>query len=199
MGFYDEIVAVTCTFLDMRLSCQKAACLCMSRTKNMGGDREGNASVVAVRAGAERPPVLAAASRSRGCEAHAIFPRGMGVKAHIIVQLATYIESRCVMPQHVTERDVRGIAEYTRIRLDDDEVKQMTVDLNDIIESLKPITEYNLEGVEPTFHPIGSLSNVMRDDVEVPGFTQEEALMNAPVREGDCFKIPSILGEGGDR
>ena len=63
------------------------------------------------------------------------------------------------MAQHVTERDVRGIAEYTRIHLDEDEVKQMTVDLNDIIESLKPITEYDLDGVEPTFHPIGSLSN----------------------------------------
>ena len=103
------------------------------------------------------------------------------------------------MPQHVTERDVRAIAEYTRIHLDDDEVAGMTVDLNNIIESLKPITEYDLEGVEPTFHPIGSLSNVMREDVEVPSFTQEEALSNAPARQGGSFLIPSILGEGGDR
>ena len=103
------------------------------------------------------------------------------------------------MPQHVTERDVRDIAEYTRIRLDDDEVASMTVDLNNIIESLKPITEYDLEGVEPTFHPIGSLSNVMREDVEAPSFTHEEALANAPARQDGCFLIPSILGEGGDR
>ena len=103
------------------------------------------------------------------------------------------------MPQHVTERDVRNIAEYTRIRLNDDEVASMTVDLNNIIESLKPITEYDLEGVEPTFHPIGSLSNVMREDVEVPSFTHEEALANAPARQDGCFLIPSILGEGGDR
>jgi aspartyl-tRNA(Asn)/glutamyl-tRNA(Gln) amidotransferase subunit C len=102
------------------------------------------------------------------------------------------------MPQHVSEQDVRDIAEYTRIRLDDDEVKQMTVDLNDIIDSLAPITEYDLEGVEPTFHPIGSLSNVMREDVEVMGFTQEEALANAPARQDNSFLIPSILGEGGD-
>ncbi len=101
------------------------------------------------------------------------------------------------MPQHVTEKDVRDIAEYTRIRLDEDEVKKMTVDLNDIIDSLAPITEYDLEGVEPTFHPIGSLSNVMREDVEVAGFTQEEALSNAPARQDNSFLIPSILGEGG--
>ncbi len=44
----------------------------------------------------------------------------------------------------------------------------MTADLNAIIDSLAPITEYDLDGVEPTFHPIGALSNVMRDD-EVRG------------------------------
>ena len=103
------------------------------------------------------------------------------------------------MPSYLTENDVRGIATYARIGLTDEELKQMTVDLNDIIESLKPITEYDLEGVEPTFHPIGSLSNVMREDVETTSFTHEEALSNAPKKQDGCFLIPSILGEGGDR
>ncbi|MEG0375877.1 MAG: Asp-tRNA(Asn)/Glu-tRNA(Gln) amidotransferase subunit GatC [Raoultibacter sp.] len=103
------------------------------------------------------------------------------------------------MSQHVTENDVRDIATYTRIGLTEDEVAQMTVDLNGIIESLKPITEYDLEGVEPTFHPIGGLCNIMREDVELESFTQETALENAPKQQDGCFLIPSILGEGGDR
>lgn len=102
------------------------------------------------------------------------------------------------MTQHVTEMDVRDIATYTRIALSDEELPQMTKDLNDIIDSLKPITEYDLEGVEPTFHPIGSLSNVMREDVETTSFTQEEALANAPKQQDGCFLIPAILG-GGDQ
>lgn len=101
------------------------------------------------------------------------------------------------MTQHVTEKDVRAIAAYARIGLADEDIPQMTEDLNSIIESLKPITEYNLDGVEPTFHPIGDLSNVMREDVETPGFTQEEALANAPAVRDGGFLIPSILG-GGD-
>ena len=101
------------------------------------------------------------------------------------------------MTQHLTEKDVRGIATYARIGLTDEEVTEMTVDLNNIIESLKPITEYDLEGVEPTFHPIGNLSNVMRDDVEGESFTQEVALENAPKPQDGSFLIPSILG-GGD-
>lgn len=101
------------------------------------------------------------------------------------------------MTQHLTEKDVRGIATYARIGLADEEVTEMTVDLNNIIESLKPITEYDLEGVEPTFHPIGNLSNVMREDVEGESFTQEVALENAPKQQDGSFLIPSILG-GGD-
>ena len=101
------------------------------------------------------------------------------------------------MTQQLTEKDVRGIATYARIGLTDEEVTEMTVDLNNIIESLKPITEYDLEGVEPTFHPIGNLSNVMREDVEGESFTQEVALENAPKQQDGSFLIPSILG-GGD-
>lgn len=103
------------------------------------------------------------------------------------------------MTQHLTEDDVRGMAAYARIGLDEQELAQMTVDLNSIIDTLKPITEFDLEGVPPTFHPIGSLSNVMREDVEQPSFTQEEALANAPRQQDGSFLIPSILGEGGDR
>jgi aspartyl-tRNA(Asn)/glutamyl-tRNA(Gln) amidotransferase subunit C len=100
------------------------------------------------------------------------------------------------MAEHVTEKDVRNIATYTRIGMTDEEVAAMTVDLNNIIESLKPITEYNLEGVEPTFHPIGGLVNVVREDVEKPGFSQETALENAPKQEDGSFLIPAILGGG---
>ena len=103
------------------------------------------------------------------------------------------------MTQHLSEADVRGIAEYTRIGLDAEEVVAMTADLNAIIDSLAPITEFDLDGVEPTFHPSGDLSSGMRDDEVRGSFTQEVALENAPKQEDGSFLIPSILGEGGDR
>ncbi len=103
------------------------------------------------------------------------------------------------MSEHLTEADVRGIAEYARIGMTEDEVASMTVDLNTNLDSLAPITEYDLEGVEPTFHPIGGLVNVMSEDVEAPSFPQEVALGNAPRQQDGSFLIPSILGEGGDR
>lgn len=103
------------------------------------------------------------------------------------------------MTQHLTEREVKGIAEYARIGLDGAELTEMTKTLNSVIDTLEPITQLDLEGVEPTFHPIGSLSNVMREDVEGTSFTQVEALSNAPKQQDGSFLIPSILGEEGDR
>ena len=79
------------------------------------------------------------------------------------------------MTQYLTEREVRGIAEYARIGLSGEELSEMTVDLNNIIETLQSIKQLDLKGVEPTFHPIGSLSNVMREDVETESFTQQVA------------------------
>ena len=82
--------------------------------------------------------------------------------------------------------------------LTEEELSEMTVDLNNIIETLQSIKQLDLKGVEPTFHPIGSLSNVMREDVETESFTQQVALENAPKQQDGSFLIPSILGEGGD-
>ena len=85
------------------------------------------------------------------------------------------------------------------IGLTDEEVTAMTEDLNNIIESLKPITEYDLEGVEPTFHPYRKLvKRYATKMLKGQAFTQEEALSNAPKQQDGSFLIPAILG-GGDQ
>ncbi len=101
---------------------------------------------------------------------------------------------------YLTAEAVRELAHGARIALCDEELSEMTHALNAIIESLEPITHFDLEGVEPTFSPLVGLSNVMREDVSEPGFTQEEALANAPASLDGQFMIPPILAEeGGDR
>jgi aspartyl-tRNA(Asn)/glutamyl-tRNA(Gln) amidotransferase subunit C len=73
----------------------------------------------------------------------------------------------------------------------------MTTDLNNIIETLQPIRAYDLEGVEPTFHPIAGLSNVMREDQVKPGLDKSVALSIAPHVEDGQYRVPSILGDSG--
>ncbi|MDI9591092.1 MAG: Asp-tRNA(Asn)/Glu-tRNA(Gln) amidotransferase subunit GatC [Acidobacteriota bacterium] len=97
----------------------------------------------------------------------------------------------------LTKQDVAGIADYARIALTDAELDEMTAYLNDAIALLDPILEYELDDVEPTFHPIGELVNVVRDDVMVAGLPLEEALANASSRRGRSFRVPAILVDGG--
>lgn len=101
------------------------------------------------------------------------------------------------------KEDVRAIADYVRIALTDDELDEMCSYLNSAIELLQPIREFELEGVEPTFHPVGSLVNVMGDDNEDNqnrALEVDVALSAAAAHEGRNFTVPSILGDmGGDR
>ena len=100
------------------------------------------------------------------------------------------------------KEDVAGIADYARIALTDAELDEMTTYMNEAVDLLEPIREYDLEGVEPTFHPIGDLSNVMGADVadDLRALPIDVALKNAGASRERYFRVPSILGtEGGDR
>ena len=98
----------------------------------------------------------------------------------------------------LSEKDVRGIAEYAKIALTDDELTEMTAYMNNAVSILEPILQYDLPDVEPTFDPIGSLSNVMGDDELEPArdLPLDVALENAGSARDRYFRVPSILGEG---
>ncbi len=96
----------------------------------------------------------------------------------------------------LSERDVRGIAEYARIGLTPDELTEMTTYMNDAIGMLEPVLQYGEADVPPTFHPIGDLSNVMGTDVERPGLPIDAALEDAASTRDRYFRVPSILGGG---
>lgn len=101
----------------------------------------------------------------------------------------------------LTRDDVRGIAEYARIALSENELDEMTAYMNEAIALLQPIRGYELNGVQPMFHPIGELSNVMADDIPDQhgrSLGLDKAMSNAGSTYDRSFRVPSILGhEGG--
>ena len=103
----------------------------------------------------------------------------------------------------LTREDVRGIADYARIELDEAELTEMCAYLRSAIELLEPIRSLDLAGVEPTYHPIGGLVNVAADDVaDAHGrsLDLDAALGNAACVRDGFFRVPSILGaDGGGR
>ena len=55
------------------------------------------------------------------------------------------------------------------------------------------MAELDLADVPPTSHPL-DLVNVWADDEPRPSLTLDEALANAPAREGDLFRVPPTAG-----
>ena len=50
----------------------------------------------------------------------------------------------------LSREDVAAIADYARIALTDEELDEMTAYMNETVDILQPIREYDLEGVEPS-------------------------------------------------
>ena len=96
----------------------------------------------------------------------------------------------------ISEQDVRHVALLARLALSDEEVSRLGVELNSILEHIDTIQQLDLEGVEPTAHPL-AVFNVTRPDEPRPGLTRERALQNAPEQENGAFVIPQIIGPGG--
>lgn len=98
----------------------------------------------------------------------------------------------------LSENDVRGIADYAHIGLTPEELTEMTAYMNDAIGMFEPVLQYGDADVPPTFHPIGDLSNVMGTDAERPGLPVDVALSDAASTRERYFRVPSILGDGGE-
>ncbi len=92
----------------------------------------------------------------------------------------------------ITREDVERLADTARLYILEDEIEQMTEELNKIIEYAQTLQEVDTTGVEPTTHVI-ELTNVMRDDTPEEGIDRDLLFKNAPDHEDGQFKVPSVL------
>ena len=101
------------------------------------------------------------------------------------------------MSQKIDADVVRHIGKLSRIELTDDEVLTFPGQLTDVLQYFDKLQELDTENVTPMVHPI-ELKNVLAPDIPQPkaSLTPDEALKNAPQREGDFFKVTKVLGEG---
>ncbi|MCE5187019.1 MAG: Asp-tRNA(Asn)/Glu-tRNA(Gln) amidotransferase subunit GatC [Planctomycetaceae bacterium] len=98
------------------------------------------------------------------------------------------------MPQKIDESQVRKVAQLSRLELSDEEVTQFSGQFSAILEYIEKLNELNTDGVEPLAHCV-PMHNVLRQDIPEPSLSNEQALANAPDREGEFFKVPKILEE----
>ncbi len=98
------------------------------------------------------------------------------------------------MSQTIDADRVRHIGKLSRIELSDEEVRTFRRQLAAILEHFGKLQELDTEGVEPMAHAV-ELHNVLADDEPGESLSPDEALANAPARDGDFFRVPKVIGD----
>ena len=87
---------------------------------------------------------------------------------------------------------VKRLADLARLEFDQKSSEAMLVDLNKMLEFVEKLNELDTEGVEPLIYMVDEI-NVMRED-EVKGeVSKDEALLNAPKKDSDYFRVPKVI------
>jgi aspartyl-tRNA(Asn)/glutamyl-tRNA(Gln) amidotransferase subunit C len=89
----------------------------------------------------------------------------------------------------ISRDEVVHVARLARLELSDEELERLGAQLSAILEAVGKVAELDLSDVEPTSHPL-DLVNVWAEDEPRPSLPVEEALANAPEREGNFFRVP---------
>ena len=90
----------------------------------------------------------------------------------------------------ISREDVLHVATLAELELTEEEIERFGGQLNAILEAVGKVAELDLSDVEPTAHPL-DLVNAWADDEPRPSLPAEEALANAPDREGGFFRVPA--------
>ncbi|MES1246425.1 MAG: Asp-tRNA(Asn)/Glu-tRNA(Gln) amidotransferase subunit GatC [Actinomycetota bacterium] len=92
------------------------------------------------------------------------------------------------MPE-IDRETLLHVAQLARLELREEELERLGNQLNDILAAVSKVSELDLTDVPPTSHPL-DVVNVWDEDEPHACLTVEEALANAPEREGNFFKVP---------
>ena len=96
----------------------------------------------------------------------------------------------------LTRAQVEHIAELAKLKLSEDEIDRMTVQLSAILDYAARLQELNTDAIPPTASVL-PLQNVLREDVVTLSLGRNDVLANAPDKDENqqFFRVRAILKE----
>ena len=92
----------------------------------------------------------------------------------------------------ITTDEIRHLAALCRIAMSDDEVGAMRDQMSNILDNIDVLNRVDTRGAAPTGHSV-DLVSVMREDEARDSIPLEDALANAPNRDGDFIRVRAAL------
>jgi aspartyl-tRNA(Asn)/glutamyl-tRNA(Gln) amidotransferase subunit C len=97
----------------------------------------------------------------------------------------------------ITPDEVREVAQLARLRLGEDEVTRLAVDLDRMLDYVDALRELDTAAVEPMTHAV-PFECPLRADETAPSLPVDDVLANAPRRENSFFQVPRIVPGPGE-
>jgi aspartyl-tRNA(Asn)/glutamyl-tRNA(Gln) amidotransferase subunit C len=91
----------------------------------------------------------------------------------------------------ITREDVLHVARLARLEIPEDEIESVQRELSAILDAVGKVGELELEGVEPTSHPL-DIVNAWAEDEPRPSLSRQDALANAPDPAEGAFRVPAV-------
>ena len=92
----------------------------------------------------------------------------------------------------VNNKLIQDIAKLSKLKFDDSAKEKMKSDLEKMLAFVDKLNEIDTEGIDPLIY-MSEEVNVLREDKVSEEISQEDALKNAPEKDSDYFKVPTVL------
>jgi aspartyl-tRNA(Asn)/glutamyl-tRNA(Gln) amidotransferase subunit C len=87
---------------------------------------------------------------------------------------------------------VDRLAELSKLEFDEASREVMKQDLQKIFDMTDKLNELNVDGIEPLIY-MNDQPNRLRPDVVSGQVSKADALLNAPQKDSDYFKVPKVI------
>lgn len=94
----------------------------------------------------------------------------------------------------VNDAMVDKLAHLSRLKFNEAEKEEIKKDLQNMIGFVEKLNELNLDDIQPLLH-ISEEVNVLREDEVKGSISREDALKNAPLHDGQFFKVPKVINK----
>lgn len=94
----------------------------------------------------------------------------------------------------VDNKLIDDLSRLAKLNFDKQTIEEMKLDFKNILGFVDKLSEIDTEGVEPLIY-LSEEINMLRSDEIEEEVTQEQALKNAPNKDSDYFKVPTVLNK----
>jgi aspartyl-tRNA(Asn)/glutamyl-tRNA(Gln) amidotransferase subunit C len=92
----------------------------------------------------------------------------------------------------ITPQLIDKLAALAKLEFDESSRNEIMNDLKEIISFFEKLQEVDTTGVEPLIHITEEPNHLRKDEVKSE-ITKDEALKNAPLHDGNHFKVPKVI------